>query len=204
MLRSLTRRLVPSPAMLVALLALLVALGGTSYAAVSLAKNSVRSPHIVNGQVKKADLAKSSVTTVKVKDGSLVSADFAAGQLPAGPAGPRGDTGAPGPQGVPGPQGIPGPVDTVTVVATTDVPVTAGNWGAATAECPAGMEAIGGGPDPNNVLTMTVTASYPVVDGSRPLLLDDGLHGAATGWRAFMRNDGSTSYPFKVMVVCAG
>lgn len=82
MSRSLLRRLVPSPAMLVALLALVVALGGTSYAAVTLAKNSVRSAHIVNGQVKAADLAAGSVTTAKVKDGSLSATDFAAGPAP--------------------------------------------------------------------------------------------------------------------------
>ena len=39
-----------------ATMAVFIALGGTSYAAVQLANNSVRSKHIVNGQVKGADL----------------------------------------------------------------------------------------------------------------------------------------------------
>lgn len=75
----------------IALLALFVALGGTSYAAVQLPKNSV--------------------TSKQVKNGSLLSKDFKAGQLPAGatgptgPAGPQGAAGAPGPQGDPGIQG---------------------------------------------------------------------------------------------------
>src|SRR5688500_13584798 len=49
----------PTPAhgTVVAYLALFVALSGTSYAAVTLSKNSVRSSHIKNGQVKRADLA---------------------------------------------------------------------------------------------------------------------------------------------------
>jgi hypothetical protein len=47
----------PSPAMLVALVALFVALGGSSYAAITLSKNSVRSKHIKNAQVKRADIA---------------------------------------------------------------------------------------------------------------------------------------------------
>jgi hypothetical protein len=47
----------PSPAMVVACIALFVALSGASYAAFNLPDNSVRSRHIVNGQVKPVDLA---------------------------------------------------------------------------------------------------------------------------------------------------
>jgi len=50
-----------------------------------------------------AQLKKSAVTSVKVKDGSLKAADFGAGQLPAGPQGPKGDPGATGPRGDTGP-----------------------------------------------------------------------------------------------------
>ena len=56
-------------------------------------------------------LKKDAVTGLKVKDGTLAAADFKAGQLPAGPQGPKGDAGAPGPKGdagAPGPQGDPG------------------------------------------------------------------------------------------------
>ena len=61
-----------SPAMVVALIALFVALGGTAYAATKLPRNSV--------------------TTIQVKDRSLLSKDFKAGQIPRGPAGPPGAT----------------------------------------------------------------------------------------------------------------
>jgi hypothetical protein len=54
----------PSPPMVVACLALLLALTGTGYAALKLPRNSV--------------------TTVHVKDGTLLGRDFKAGQLPSG------------------------------------------------------------------------------------------------------------------------
>ena len=101
----------PRHSTVVAYLALFVALGGTSYAAVSLSKNSVRSKHIKNGQVKRADLRNNALNAEKVQDGSLLAQDFKAGELvagapgPAGPAGPKGDTGS---QGLKGDKGDPG------------------------------------------------------------------------------------------------
>jgi hypothetical protein len=62
----------PSPAMVVACIALLVALGGTSYAIQALPQNSVGTKQIKNG----------AVNSNKVKNGSLLRADFKAGQLP--------------------------------------------------------------------------------------------------------------------------
>jgi hypothetical protein len=76
----------PSPAMIVALVALFVAMGGVGYAAFRLPNNSVGSKQI------KAN----AVNSGKVKNGSLLAGDFKAGQLPAGP---KGDTGSPGPKG---------------------------------------------------------------------------------------------------------
>jgi hypothetical protein len=98
----------PSPAMVVALVALFVALGGSSYAALALRANSVSSTHIKNGQVKRVDLGKGSVNSSKVVNGALLAEDFAAGQLPAGERGPQGPQGAQGPQGPQGPTGDPG------------------------------------------------------------------------------------------------
>ncbi len=92
----------------IALLALLVALGGASYAAVKLPKDAVTAWHI------RADAVRSS----EVKDFSLRRKDFKPGQLPAGEAGPAGEQGPPGEQGpagadgadgAPGPQGPAGP-----------------------------------------------------------------------------------------------
>jgi hypothetical protein len=95
----------------VASLALFVALGGVSWAAVTLPADSVG----------KRQLKRNAVTSGKVANGSLKGADFAAGQLPtgrrgpagpAGPAGERGDAGPVGPKGEKGDRGdtgSPGP-----------------------------------------------------------------------------------------------
>jgi len=72
-----------------ALLALVVAMGGTSYAAVELARNSVGAKQIKAAAVRSGE----------VKDGSLRARDFKPGQLPAGPAGPSGSAGPTGPSG---------------------------------------------------------------------------------------------------------
>src|SRR5262249_15786041 len=87
-----------SPSMAVALVALVVALGGTSYAAIKLPRNSVGNPQI----------RRSAVTGAKVQDGSLFANDFPAGQIPKGPQGDTGPQGAPGATGAQGPAGTPG------------------------------------------------------------------------------------------------
>ena len=81
--------------------AVFIALGGSSYAAVALTKDSVRSRHIGKGQVKGSDLGRNAVTSAKVADGSLRSQDFRAGDLAAGPAGPQGAAGPAGKDGSP-------------------------------------------------------------------------------------------------------
>jgi hypothetical protein len=80
-----------SPATVIACIALLVALGGTSVAAVSI----VLPPNSVGT----AQLKNNAVVSGKVQNGSLRRADFGPGQLPAGPAGPQGPAGPAGPAG---------------------------------------------------------------------------------------------------------
>jgi hypothetical protein len=88
--------------------AVFVALGGSSYAAITLNNNSVTSKHIANGAVKRPDIGRSAVNSAKVADGSLLGADFQAGQLPAGPQGPVGPQGSKGERGDKGDKGSPG------------------------------------------------------------------------------------------------
>ena len=76
----------PSPAMVVAMIALFVALSGSAWAVATIGPgqidtNAVRSRHIKNGQVKNADLADGAVNSAKVADGSLTAADLATGAL---------------------------------------------------------------------------------------------------------------------------
>src|SRR5438093_170936 len=95
----------PSPAIVIACVALLLALGGVSWAATALPVNSVGT----------AQLKNNAVTSSKVKNHSLLKADFKNGQIPKGPAGPAGPTGATGPQGPKGPTGPAGPASTAAL-----------------------------------------------------------------------------------------
>jgi hypothetical protein len=109
--------------MIVACLALLVALGGTSVAAVGqIARNSVGPAQLKNGAVTNPKLRNNAVNSSKVANRSLLRADFAPGQLPAGPIGPQGPAGA---AGAAGPQGPAGVIGTITV-RTSSVPVDGG------------------------------------------------------------------------------
>jgi hypothetical protein len=71
-----TRSFRPSPAMMVACLALLLALTGSAIAA-GVAKNSVRSAQIADGTVRTVDLRDNAVNSVKVADDSLTATDLA-------------------------------------------------------------------------------------------------------------------------------
>jgi hypothetical protein len=65
----------PSPALIVACLALAIALSGTGYAAFTLPPGSVGAKQLKKGAVVNKKLAKGAVTSVKVKDNSLTGAD---------------------------------------------------------------------------------------------------------------------------------
>jgi len=101
----------------VALLALLVALGGTSYAAVQLPKNSVDTKQIRAKAVTPAKLSK------KVR--AQLDAPGAAG--PQGPAGAKGEPGAKGDKGDPGDQGDLGPTSAGVGGVNTSVTPVAGS-----------------------------------------------------------------------------
>jgi hypothetical protein len=106
-----------SYANVVGTLALFIALGGVSYAAVKLPSHSVGSKELKTG----------AVTSAKVRNGTLRKKDFKKSELPHGAtgsagadgvdglpgmngaAGPKGDPGAPGAQGNPGPAPAGGP-----------------------------------------------------------------------------------------------
>ena len=62
----------PTPALVLSMIALFVALSGTGYAAAQ---------HVIK---------RSSITSIHVKDRSLLAKDFKSGQIPRGPAGAAG------------------------------------------------------------------------------------------------------------------
>jgi hypothetical protein len=74
-MKRLTVRL-PSPAMIVALISLVVAMAGTTYAAIKLPKNSVGPKQLKKNAVTKPKIKKNAVTGAKVKDQSLTGKDI--------------------------------------------------------------------------------------------------------------------------------
>ena len=87
--KDLLRKSRPTPATIISVLALVVATGGTSYAALSITGKDV-----VNQSLSGKDIANQTLTGKDVKNASLKGKDFAPGQLPAGPQGPQGPAGA--------------------------------------------------------------------------------------------------------------
>jgi hypothetical protein len=71
----------PSPALVISLIALFVALGGTGYAALSLPKNSVGTKQLKKNAVTGSKIKKNAVTSSKVKNHSLTGADINLGAL---------------------------------------------------------------------------------------------------------------------------
>lgn len=93
----------PSPALVVACIALLVALSGTGYAAITLPRDSVGTAQLRDG----------AVTSQKIRDASVSTADLSPAARRAlrgrvGPQGPAGHKGDKGDKGDPGPVGIAG------------------------------------------------------------------------------------------------
>jgi len=95
----------------ISMIALFVALGGTSVAAISLAKNSVGAKQIKKNGVGASEIKRSAVRTGEVRNGALRAEDFAAGQLPQGAKGDKGDPGQNGTNGTPGAPGVDGAPD---------------------------------------------------------------------------------------------
>jgi len=86
----------------IALVALFIALGGTTYAATALPKNSVGTKQVINGSLQKLDLSRKAQRALK------------------GNRGPRGFTGARGATGAQGAQGVKGDTGAKGDSATTD------------------------------------------------------------------------------------
>jgi hypothetical protein len=189
----------PSPAMIVASLALLIALSGTGIAAVTAAlpRNSVGTVQLKNN----------AVTSAKVKNGSLTRSDFAAGTLlhgGTGATGPQGPPGSAGPQGVKGDKGDKGDsgaIGDVTVhTASVSVPAHSapGTWAnrSVQANCDSGEKGVSGGTNwagEGDSTQLITVLSTPVYDSGNKKI---------TGWRARGGNDTSSAHSFEVEVIC--
>lgn len=83
-----------SYANVVATLALFIALGGVSWAAVKLPKNSVGSAQIKKNAITSAKIKKNAITGTKIKNGSLTGGDINAGTLGKVPSAANADNSA--------------------------------------------------------------------------------------------------------------
>jgi hypothetical protein len=172
-------RKLPSPAMVLAASALLVALGGTSIAAVSqVPRASVGAPQLKANAVTGAKIANNTITSIDVRNRSLRRIDFGSGQLPAGPAGPA------------GPQGAPGLAAREQVSAES--PLSSASPKNVTVTCPTGKKVVGGGVELSGAgrARVTVTENTPMGDN---------------GWEAEAFEAVATGQTWKVVVhaICA-
>ena len=178
----------------IGLLALFLALGGTSLAAASF----VNGHQITQHSIPKDRLTYGALASLKGQHGvrgaqgpqGLQGGPGSRG--PQGPSGPTGLTGPTGPQGDRGPQGFPGPtgVSGWQYVVASQTIASNHNSGTVIAYCPSGKRAFGGG----------VTG----VHDTYLQLTEDGPAGPATGWQAWAYN-ASPSYSLTMYVwaICA-
>jgi hypothetical protein len=182
-----------SYANVVATLALFLALGGTSYAALTITGKQVKNSSLTGKDVKNGSIAGGDV-----KKGSLLSSHFKAGQLtggsagPAGPSGPVGATGSAGTPGSPGAPGTPGVsglqiVETLSASDATDSKVV-------TATCPGTKKVVGGG-----ALLLNAGASNVAIERSGT---EDG---AGAAWTAAGHEHTPTASGWRILAqaICA-
>jgi hypothetical protein len=209
-MRSILRRR-PSPATILASIALLAALGGTSVAAVeaTVPKNSVGTPQLMAGAVTAGKIAANAVTNVKIANNAITNAKLgtnaitnsklASGAVTSAKVQnnsllasdfapnqlPRGATGPAGPQGPGGPPGAAGTPGLSGIQVMVETTPTDSSNKAALVTCPAGKKLIGGGAS-----TLGEAAGVALGE-SNPDTVNNGWHavgrenverGAEDGW----------------------
>ena len=178
---------IPSPATIIASLALLLSLTGTAVAGAlitgaQIQNNTVASLDLKNNGVKSVDLTDNGIKSIDVMNGQLRAIDFAPGQLQPGPAGPVGPAGPAGPQGAVGLAGV----EIVTAESVRDSdPVHS-----VSANCPAGKRVIGGGAH--------------IFDASGDAALDES-YPEGTKWhaRAYEVNATAGAWHIAAFAICA-
>ena len=215
----------PTPALVISIVALFVAMGGTGYAASQIPRASVGA----------AQLKKNAVSSPKVKNGSLALDDFKLAERTKlrGSAGTRGAAGARGSQGVGGTrglsglegdegsdgsdggqgiQGIQGPTGVEEVVVRTAglsyVSAVGPNGQILSddVQCQAGESVVGGGADVGPSVAFDDQPNV-VITGSRPADASGAALGTGdepTGWFVqARRNSNTTTQTVGVYVLCA-
>jgi hypothetical protein len=154
----------PSPGIVVAIIALVLATAGTSTAAQKLFTGA----NIQNGSLTGLDVRNNSIQSIDVENGSLRLIDFAPGVIKAGPAGPQGPAGAQGPAGPAGPAGPEGPAGAPGVsgyqVISAVSAVDSSSPKTLVLACPAGKKVISGGGTGGFIGVVSTSMAAP--DGS--------------------------------------
>jgi hypothetical protein len=180
------RRLRPSPAMVVAFIALFVAIGGSSYAVTRLPRNSVGS----------TQLKRNAVTGAKVKNRSLTAADIKVASL-AGVASAANATNATNAAHATAAAGLdrvtyvnqPGSVGPGTPDPDPNGAGVIATVGGASAACPPGTLVVGGGVGVDDNANTAVVDSFPEPGGR--------------AWTARVDNsDLAAAHGFTVRAVC--
>lgn len=174
-----------------AVAAIAISAGGTSYAATKLAAGSVTSREVKNGSIRTRDLDPSARPPSRAKVAQAVTevlSDPTTGLSITvhGEKGDKGDAGAAGPAGPAG--------TAAAIIREGDGPVIPnGETGSAIAYCADGERVIGGGArlvGETSTATGTLLASYP---------LDAQDH----GWQADYRNTGGVAGHVHAWAICA-
>jgi len=189
----------PSASTVIASLALMAALGGTSYAAATISSgdiknNTVRSADVKNNSLTGRDVKNSSLTSGDVRNGSLLAKDFKSGQLPAGPAGPA------------GPGGAAGGLGKLVYVEGDFVTIGAGKEDFVEAECPPGFIVTGGGVGSSANLppnSPEFTAAPYTINSSHPSAGDGSGDPGNAAWGVWMENLSGQSQDSAAFAVCA-
>ena len=173
----------PSPAMVVALLALFIAMAGTGYAATQLPVNSVGSKQLRKDAVLRAKIKNNAVNGAKVLDGSLTGGDIKESSLAKVPSAAVADTSTNATHA-----GAAAALDKLTYkTAVGTAPASVG--GLATATCDPGQHPVGGG--------------VKVDDPFNAFIVDDYPDGANTAWTGRVGNGGPAAVGFTVYAICA-
>jgi len=175
----------PSPAMVVAFIALGLALGGTSYAVVKPGKNTVGSRQLRNNAVSAVKLKAGAVDSSKVRDDSLTGQDINESTLGAVPNAVQ----AAGAARAAVADGLAQIVYTVTSATLGPAPGngTSSESDPTEARCPAGHRVVGGGIQLED--SMSQVDGYPSSGG--------------TGWTGRAANDDVLApHSFTVYAIC--
>lgn len=200
MLRTYSGRLRPSPSMIVAFAALLIALGGTSYAVVRLPARSVGSKQLKREAVQRAHIKSAAVDGSKVAADALTGADIHEATLDKVPSALSADRTATAGRAATADRATASDratssaaLDTVVYRSATatvpPAPVDSFSVASASAFCDAGQHVVGGGVKLDDLDHLGVSDAFPDAGG--------------TVWTARVDNTDTTAgHSFTVYAIC--